>query len=176
MKTVEIERKFLIDKDKFFEYLSNCPIWGKNHIQIIQFYIHIDDEKEVRVRFTKSDHRVCENSGYIFIKYHNNDDLLSRMEFSTIMDKYTREEYYKYMIDNDINRIIKNRYGILYKGVFFEVDIFCGDNEGLCIAEVELFNKNDNIELPDFILKEVTGDTKYYNKNLYINPYKNWKE
>ena len=74
----------------------------------------------------------------------------------------------------NIRCIEKDRYGIIYSGHFFEIDFFKGDNEGLCLAEVELFREGEEIELPDFIIKEVTDDPKYYNKNLYINPYKNW--
>lgn len=42
-------------------------------------------------------------------------------------------------------------------------------------AMIELRN-GEEIELLDFIIKEVTDDPKYYNKNLYINPYKNWND
>lgn len=172
----EIERKFLIDRDKFFEYLKlNCTATEQNYIQIIQFYPHIDDEQEVRVRFIEDNRNSTDKIGFIFVKYFNNDNLLRRKEFVSIMDKYNTNEYYNYMIKSKSNYIIKHRYNILYKDHLLEIDIFRGDNEGLHIMEVELKDMNDNIELPGFIIKEITGDVKYYNKNLYINPYKNWR-
>jgi len=30
------------------------------------------------------------------------------------------------------------------------------------------------VELPEWILEEVTNDAKYYNSNLLENPFKNW--
>ena len=54
-------------------------------------------------------------------------------------------------------------------------NIFYGDNEGLVIAEVELDDENEHIELPLWIKEEVTGDIKYYNSNLMSYPYNKWK-
>ena len=52
---------------------------------------------------------------------------------------------------------------------------FLGKNDGLIIAEVELEYEMQNIELPDWIDIEVSNESKYYNYNLAINPYSNWK-
>jgi adenylate cyclase len=56
----------------------------------------------------------------------------------------------------------------------FEVDEFYGDNEGLTIAEVELSSEDEVFEKPSWLGEEVTGDRRYYNSMLLINPYKNW--
>jgi CYTH domain-containing protein len=55
------------------------------------------------------------------------------------------------------------------------VDEFYGDNEGLVIAEVELGSENEPFEKPDFIGIEVTGDHRFYNKNMRRNPYVIWR-
>ena len=60
--------------------------------------------------------------------------------------------------------------------VIWEIDEFHGMNEGLFIAEVELSNENQKIELPDFIIEEVTGINKYYNSNLQKSPFTLWKD
>ena len=67
---------------------------------------------------------------------------------------------------------------VLYKNdnVIWEIDEFHGMNEGLLIAEVELSNENQKIELPDFIIEEVTGINKYYNSNLQKSPFTLWKD
>jgi CYTH domain-containing protein len=70
--------------------------------------------------------------------------------------------------------IDKTRYLVDYKGHTFEVDEFYGDNEGLVVAEIELNDKEEDFELPPFIGKEVTGDSKYYNSSLTRFPYKCW--
>lgn len=173
MKTFEIERKFLIDKDKFFEYLSGCSKRERDSLQLLQCYIHRDEISETRVRFVMHKGKIY--NGYIIVKYSTNNPSVRR-EFISTMDEQTREDYYTYIKEHNIRCIEKDRYGIIYSGHFFEIDFFKGDNEGLCLAEVELFREGEEIELPDFIIKEVTDDPKYYNKNLYINPYKNWRD
>ena len=56
----------------------------------------------------------------------------------------------------------------------FEVDEFYGDNEGLIMAEVELGAADEAFEKPDFIGQEVTGDRRYYNSHLRLNPFRSW--
>jgi adenylate cyclase len=70
--------------------------------------------------------------------------------------------------------IEKTRYCIDYKGHTFEVDVFEGDNAGLIVAEVELQNTDEAVELPDWIEREVSHDVRYFNSNLAINPFCNW--
>ena len=52
-----------------------------------------------------------------------------------------------------------------------------GDVEGawgLTVAEVELKDENQKVELPEWIDREVTGDPKYYNANLVAAPFSTW--
>ena len=72
--------------------------------------------------------------------------------------------------------ISKYRYKIPYKGHFWEVDQFQKENEGLIMAEVEIENEDENLILPEWIGKEVSGDSRYYNSALIDNPYCNWKK
>ena len=55
-----------------------------------------------------------------------------------------------------------------------EIDVFHGDNDCLIMAEVELKDENETIKKPNWLGKEVTGDKRYYNSYLSLNPYKNW--
>jgi adenylate cyclase len=55
------------------------------------------------------------------------------------------------------------------------VDIFAGENEGLCVAEVELEEEGQQIELPPWVGSEVTGDPRYYNSSLVRNPFSRWR-
>lgn len=173
MKTTEIERKFLVDLDKFNKYLYQHRESAISVRCFKQFYITIDEDKEVRVRLEGDFYNI--QNGYIIIKYFNNDHLLTRREFTATLDKQTCVDYNEYIKQNNIPYIEKTRYKIIHDGYVFEIDMFGGDNEGLMIAEVEIPTEDTKINLPNFITTEVTGDTKYYNKNLYINPYKNWR-
>ena len=58
------------------------------------------------------------------------------------------------------------RYRIVYKGHTWEVDEFTGANHGLTVAEVELKDAKEQVELPDWIDREVSGDPRYFNSNL----------
>ena len=96
----------------------------------------------------------------------------------------TRAEYEYEISVSDANEMLdslcekpiieKNRTKIEYKGLIWEVDEFFGENEGLIFAEVELDSEDQDIALPEWIGEEVTGDPKYYNSNLVINPYNKW--
>ena len=44
------------------------------------------------------------------------------------------------------------------------------------IAEIELSNEEEDLFLPSFISKEITGMTHYSNLSLADNPFSEWKE
>ena len=71
--------------------------------------------------------------------------------------------------------IDKRRYLIPYEGHTYEVDEFYGDNEGLVMAEVELKHGDEAFARPPFLDPEVTGDHRFYNKQMRANPFKNWR-
>jgi CYTH domain-containing protein len=61
-------------------------------------------------------------------------------------------------------------------GLTWEIDEFAGENQGLIVAEVELTDENQTFEVPDWIDKEVSDDSRYYNVNLAQHPYSQWSE
>ena len=73
-------------------------------------------------------------------------------------------------------QIEKYRTKIPYGGLVWEVDDFLGENQGLVIAEVELENESQQVDLPNWIGKEVSGDRRYYNSSLVKMPFKRWKD
>ena len=44
------------------------------------------------------------------------------------------------------------------------------------MAEVELGSITETFEKPDFIGMEVTGDARFYNRQMRCNPFSAWKE
>lgn len=48
----------------------------------------------------------------------------------------------------------------------WEVDEFHGEDEGLIIAEIELPSEDTQFDKPQWLGKEVTQDTTYYNSTL----------
>lgn len=51
---------------------------------------------------------------------------------------------------------------------------FSGDNEGLIVAEIELSDKDEYFEKPDWLGDEVSDDARYYNVSLVKHPFKDW--
>lgn len=153
----EIERKFLIVPTKW-QHLDKPK--GEHYRQ---GYLITDPNKTIRVRVT-------EKKGFLTIKGPSVGATRAEYEYE-IPSKDASE-----MLDTfAIPELSKTRYKINFEDRVWEIDEFLGDNTGLLIAEIELTTESDHFMIPDWIGKEVTGEEKYYNSNLTINPYKNWK-
>jgi CYTH domain-containing protein len=154
---LEIERKYLVDKEKW----SIIP--KENGHYISQGYMLNDHEKSIRIR-------LIDNQGFLNIKGAVVG--ASRPEYEYEIPKEEAIELLEKFCAATISKI---RYCIHYKGKLWEVDEFLGENEGLIVAEIELESENETFELPEWAGKEVTSETKYYNPNLSVKPYKKWK-
>ena len=149
----EIERKFLVKNDDWKKFVSE-------QYAITQGYLNSDPERVVRVR-------IRDDKGILTIKSKTIG--ISRQEFE-----------YEIPI-SDANALIdlcekplieKVRNIIVFEAKKWEVDVFYGENKGLVVAEIELDFAEEQINLPDWIGKEVSQDPKYYNANLFKNPIK----
>ena len=155
---IEIERKFLVLNDSYKEK-------AYAHSRIQQGYLCSGNGKAVRVR-------IRENQAYLTIKGPLPNPGLACYEFEK---EITLEEGHQLLRLCEPSIIDKERWLIDYKGHTFEIDEFFGENEGLVIAEVELSSVEENVDLPDFIGKEVTGDSRYFNSQLREFPYSKWE-
>ncbi|WNH53014.1 CYTH domain-containing protein [Stenotrophomonas oahuensis] len=72
--------------------------------------------------------------------------------------------------------IDKRRHLVRHGGLLWEVDEFLGDNAGLVVAEVELEQADQAIDLPEWVGAEVTDEVRYYNLALAARPYSQWSE
>ena len=158
MSGFEIERKFLV-KDGRYKELAFASS------RIRQGYICSGHGRIVRVR-------IRDAHGYLTIKGPSTNGGLSRYEFEK---EITLDEAEHLMSLCEPGLIDKTRYLVKSGAHTFEVDEFYGENEGLVIAEVELGSEDEPYEKPDFIGEEVTGDKRYYNSHLRVNPYSLWK-
>lgn len=151
--TVEIEKKWLIDKDKIPYDLSNSEI-----IEIEQTYICFSPE--IRVR------KINNGKEYTFaVKTNITSDRMIRDE---IEDFITQEEYNNLMKKQEGNTIYKTRYQFLDGDYLLAVDIFSGELEGLAYLEIEFENQEeaDNFQTPNWVIKDVTSDLNYKNGHL----------
>jgi adenylate cyclase len=68
----------------------------------------------------------------------------------------------------------KTRYRESIGGLSWEIDVFHDDNDGLVIAEVEVGDEAQAIDVPVWATREVSDDPRYFNSSLAIRPYKTW--
>lgn len=155
---VEIERKYLVIGD-FKQFV-------RKQLRITQGYISTNPERVVRIR-------IQDDIGFITIKGKIKENGFSRFEWEKEIPKDEALELIKL---SESGVIEKTRFLVDYEGFTWEVDEFYGDNEGLIIAEIELPDENTIFIKPEWIGEEVTSDKKYYNSNLMIHPFNNWKK
>lgn len=151
----EIERKFLV-KDNSWRALAPGT-------QYRQGYLNSAKERIVRVRTIK-------DKGYLTIKGITSG--ATRAEYEYEIPVAEAEAMLDELCEKPL--IEKNRSKIDYGKLIWEVDEFFGENQGLIVAEVELESEDQDFEKPGWIGDEVTGDPKYFNSNLIINPYLKW--
>ncbi|HTF04922.1 MAG TPA: CYTH domain-containing protein [Bacteroidia bacterium] len=153
---VEIERKFLVDKEKWTAVEKSAP----NRMR--QGYLLTDPHKTIRVR-------VAETGGYLTIKGLSTG--ATRAEFEYEIPKQEAEELLNLF---SVSKLDKIRYEIVFNGKVWEVDEFLGENEGLIVAEIELVSESEEFQLPAWVTREVTDEEKYYNSSLSARPFKRW--
>ena len=165
---LEIERKFLVTG----EYKSLAV----DNTRIIQGYLSSVPERTVRVR-------IKGEQGYITIKGAGTTFVTHSGGASGTTSGASRYEWEKEIPVEEAKELLAIcEPGIIDKTRFlipsglhtFEVDEFYGDNLGLTVAEIELSSENEPFEKPEWLGKEVTGDSRYYNAELVKNPYTKW--
>ncbi len=152
----EIERKFLVHPRKWSDL-------GEGLV-IRQGYLSASKKGSVRVR-TYGDR------AYVTIKGATSG--ISRNEYEYEIPLADANEIMGSLCEHP--PIEKTRYRIVFKGHTWEVDEFAGANRGLTVAEVELKEPREQVELPDWIDREVSGDPRYFNSNLSNKPFTTWK-
>ena len=153
---LEIERKFLVTGE--FKHLAT------EHSRIIQGYISSQKGRTVRVRLR-------DKQGFLTIKGPSLNGGLSRYEFEK---EITFDEALSLLRLCEPGVINKERWLVPAGKHIIEVDEFFDENEGLIMAEIELNDENEAFERPNFLGQEVTGDRRYYNSCLRLQPYKTW--
>ncbi len=151
----EIERKFLVTGEA----------WRKQNRGVFYRQGYLSAEKDCSVRI-----RIGGGKGYLTIKGETQGAVRDEFEYEIPFED--AEELLKNFCKKPL--IEKRRYEVRFGGLNWEIDEFEGENKGLILAEVELKNENEEIDLPEWIGKEVTGDPKYYNVNLVKHPFLKW--
>ncbi len=140
----EIERKFLVKSDSYRKSADSIH-------QIIQTYLSVSPESTVRIR-------ILDEQAFITVKSKNQGATRNEWEYPIPSDD-AREMIAACACSPVIE---KTR----YRAGRWEIDEFHGTLAPLVVAEIELTDADEPIEVPDFIGREVTGDVRYYNSVL----------
>lgn len=151
----EIERKYLVAGD---QWRANAT--GTDYRQ---GYLSTVKERTVRIR-TIDERAVLTVKGITVGA--------TRAEFEYPIPRSDADAMLDELCEKPL--IEKTRYRVEHAGLTWEVDEFHGVNAGLLIAEVELDDEDQEIDLPPWIGPEVTDDPRYYNANLIAHPYQQW--
>ncbi|KGF98054.1 hypothetical protein EU96_0869 [Prochlorococcus marinus str. MIT 9302] len=154
---LEIERRFLIKNDNWKEFITK-------KIFIEQGYLSKNlDDWIIRIRFTGKDFKIA-------LKKHIKS--FTNFEFEYSIPRKDGET----IMSNLSKTIKKERFFLEVEKKSWIIDCFKENNYPLEIAEIELSNEKEDLSLPSFISKEITGLKHYSNFSLANKPFSKWKE
>ena len=152
---LEIERRFLIKNDNWKEFITKKTV-------IEQGYLSRSlDDWIIRIRCTGKDFKIA-------LKKHIAS--FTNFEFEYSIPQKDGET----IMSNLSNTIKKDRFFLEIEKESWIIDCFKENNYPLEIAEIELSNEKEDINLPSFISKEITGLKHYSNFNLANKPFSKW--
>jgi len=153
---LEIERRFLIKNDNWKKFITN-------KIFIQQGYLSKGlDDWIIRIRFTGKDFKIT-------LKKHI--ESFTNFEFEYSIPQKDGET----IMSNLSNTIKKERFFLEIEKKSWIIDCFKENNYPLEIAEIELSSEEEDLSLPSFISKEITGMKHYSNFSLANRPFSEWK-
>ena len=152
---LEIERRFLIKNDNWKKFITK-------KIFIEQGYLSKSlDDWIMRIRFNGKDFKIA-------LKKHI--ESFTNFEFEYSIPQKDGET----IMSNLSNKIKKERFFLEVEKKSWIIDCFKENNYPLKLAEIELSHEEEDLFLPSFISKEVTGLTHYSNFSLANNPFSEW--
>ena len=153
---LEIERRFLIKNDNWKKFITN-------KIFIQQGYLSKGlDDWIIRIRCTDKDFKIT-------LKKHI--ESFTNFEFEYSIPQKDGET----IMSNLSNTIKKERFFLEIEKKSWIIDCFKENNYPLEIAEIELSSEEEDLSLPSFISKEITGMKHYSNFSLANKPFSEWK-
>jgi CYTH domain-containing protein len=146
----EIERKFLVSGQRWRTFADNG-------IAIRQAYILAQEDRSLRVRLY--------GDGRARLTMKVGQNALVRDEYEFDIDRDEAEDMLRHAVGTIIQKV---RYKVPHQGHVWEVDVYDGAHRGLVVAEVELASTRDEPELPDWLGREVTGESRYSNQSMAL--------
>ena len=153
---LEIERRFLLKNDNWKKFI-------RRKIFIEQGYLSKSlDEWIIRIRFTGKNYKIA---------FKKHIESFTNFEFEYSIPRKDGET----IMSNLSNTIKKERFYLEVEKKFWIIDCFKEKNYPLQIAEIELSHEKEDLNLPSFISKEITGLKYFSNFSLANKPFSEWK-
>ena len=159
---IEIERKFLVADDSWRAAAHAVIPMAQGYINDMAAMDSGAQKASVRVR-------IQGDAAYLNIKSRELGH--TRQEFDYPIPVDEARQLLALCVGGKID---KRRHLVRHGGLLWEVDEFLGDNAGLVVAEVELDNAEQVIDMPAWAAAEVTDQACYYNLALASRPYSQW--
>jgi adenylate cyclase len=137
---LEIERKFLVSHDGWKKYVVR-------HIKIRDGVIANNNGNKARVR-------IADDKATIALKSRRRG--LVRTEFEYEIPCVDAEEILRTMCDGNV--LTKVRHFVIHKDVIWQVDVYDDILKGIVLAEIELTQPDQDLQIPDWVGAEVTDD------------------
>jgi adenylate cyclase len=145
---VEIERKFLVANNEW-------KLSAVRSVNIRDGLIAIYKDRKVRVRISGDIATIAVKGPRIGIE---------RPEFEYEIPMADAERMLSTICQDDT--LEKQRFFVEDAGATWQVDVYGGILQGVVIAEIELKQESQELVLPHWIGKEVTGDSFYKKVNM----------
>lgn len=153
----EIERKFLLKSEAWRSQVASAQ-------RMTQGYLQRGVDSAIRIR-------IAGDKAWLNIK--KSIDGIHRLEYEYLIPLSDAQEMMEKLALRPI--IDKTRHLIHIGPHTWEVDEFHADNEGLVVAEIELNHADEAFERPDWVGKEVSTDSRYFNSSLSERPFSRWQ-
>jgi CYTH domain-containing protein len=144
----EIERKFLVS-DRRWRALAD------EGVAIRQAYVVAQEDRSLRVRLY--------GDGRARLTLKVGQAALVRDEYEFEIDHAEAEDMLRHRVGAIIEKV---RYKVPFGRHLWEIDVYEGVHRGLVIAEVELASIHDEPEMPNWVGREVTGESRYSNQAM----------
>ncbi len=158
---LERERRFIVDEVHIFE--------GADFTCIEQAYVFSKAGHVVRIRLESNTWDSEISTATVAVKGPRTG--ISRYEKEVDIDS----DIAKFIVNKTELKVSKQRYSFPYDGQVWDIDRFNGENSGLIIAELEGLDI-EQISIPSWASREITGITKFNNEELAANPLSNWMD
>lgn len=144
----EIERKFLVS-DRRWRAVAD------EGVAIRQAYVVAQEDRSLRVRLY--------GDGRARLTLKVGRTALVRDEYEFDIDYAEAEDMLRHRVGNVIEKV---RHKAPFGKHLWEIDVYGGVHRGLVIAEVELASIHDEPAMPNWVGREVTGESRYSNQAM----------